>query len=98
MTLADLKTLLALNGNQRLPHLEVEIFADIILYTCYLESICSKYVWYKSYHKDRSGDLAWLVYVYTYNVIKDRWVEAEAVIAEDPNWMRRYRTFINPTT
>jgi hypothetical protein len=90
MALDELKTLLALNGNQRIAHLEKEIFADEKLYTCYLESICSKYVEYEAYEPGKPGDLSWLAYMYAGEVIKGRWPEAEAVIATDRYWAYRY--------
>jgi hypothetical protein len=80
MTLDELKTLLALNGQQRLPHLETEIFADITLYTCYLESLCSKYEWYRHYDTKDPLDIGWLVLSYAELVIQGRWPEAEHII------------------
>jgi hypothetical protein len=92
MTLDELKTILALNGNKRLPHLESEIFTSSELYTCYLESLCSKYWWFESYIPDAAGQLPWLAVRYAREVIHSRWPEAEKVIATDPEWAYRYAT------
>jgi hypothetical protein len=81
MTNNDILTIIKLRGPIRSPELEEEIFADKKLYTCYLESICSKYKEYEAYEP---GDIAWLAYSYASEVIKGRWPEAESVIATDP--------------
>jgi hypothetical protein len=79
MTLDELKTLLALNGNQRLAHLESEIFANKDLCIQYLDGLSKKYVWAFSlkYHMYRYPLIA-------VRLSQDRWPEAERLIASNP--------------
>lgn len=90
MTLNELQILLALNGNERIEYAECEIFANIELYTCYLESICSDKWWMFDYDKDGTGELAWLAYMYASDVIDDRWLEAEPIVVTDSKWTYYY--------
>jgi hypothetical protein len=80
MTLKELKILLVLNGNQRIPYAEDEIFSNKSLYTLYLKKVCNEYV------IDGSSDLPRLVYLYATDAIKDRWLEAERVITKCSFW------------
>jgi hypothetical protein len=82
MTLNELKTLLALNGNQRLPHLEEEIFADKSLYTVYVVSLCKNFDRLELYKK-RIENISWLIFRYATSILKSRWPESELVIAKD---------------
>jgi hypothetical protein len=87
----ELKMLLALNGNQRLPHLEEEIFSDENLYSYYLVEICNIYIW--CCHYSNCDDYAGLAHMYAMDVIGDRWPEAEAVIFSDFMWSVMYNKF-----
>jgi hypothetical protein len=88
MLLDELKMLLALNGNRRIPHLEEEIFASKKLYTFYLEELIDrKMPELMLYNIDSEYfNSPWLAYKYALDVIKSRWTEAEAVIATSPCW------------
>jgi hypothetical protein len=92
MGLNELKMLLALNGNQRLSHLEAEIFTREELYKFYLECISNKYEWY--WHYVISANLPWLAYKYSMCVIKGRWSEAEGLIRSVPTYKRMYNIFL----
>jgi hypothetical protein len=85
MTLDELKTLLALNGNQRLAHLEEEIFADKELYTYYLKSISTMRF---------TNDVGSMIRNYAIFVIGGRWPEAEKMILENPYDVYFYTTDI----
>jgi hypothetical protein len=79
MTLDELKTLLALNGQQRIPYAENEIFGNIELTDVYLKSLC-----YSRRHRPWSNScIAWYAYWYAAHVIKGRWPEAELLIKSD---------------
>jgi hypothetical protein len=91
-TVNDILTIIKLRGPIRSPELEEEIFADISLYTCYLESVCSKYKWFKAYSPETSDELAGVAYYYSADIIRDRWIEAEVLIATDPEWACWYAT------
>jgi hypothetical protein len=89
MTLGELKTLLALNGRQRIPYAEVEIFADKELCICYLIELNRAKHWsidsINSWPEDADiFDIdkfsAYLVYSYARYAIKNRWPEAEHII------------------
>jgi hypothetical protein len=90
MTLDELKTLLALNGNVRIPYAEDEIFVDKELYLYYLEALCKEYEWYKYYTPLDDTEHAWLALNYSNYIIKGRWIEAESIIATDPHWAYHY--------
>jgi hypothetical protein len=81
MTLDELKTILVLNGNQRIPYAEVEIFENPKLTNIYLHSISSEYKWY--FGINYCSDVPWTAYRYAKNVIKGRWIEAEPLIKAD---------------
>ena len=76
---AELKTILALAGSKRLLHLEEEIFANNELTSLYLNNLCNGDI------KPVPGrDNAYLAYFYAITTIKCRWLEAEHIIAADP--------------
>jgi hypothetical protein len=81
MTLDELKTLLALNGKQRIPYAEEEIFDNKDLYTCYLDEICKNTYWINQLTSTESGSLSAIAYLYAKLEIGSRWMEAEPVIA-----------------
>jgi hypothetical protein len=84
MTLDELKLLLTLNGQQRIPYAEEEIFFSKPLYTYYLEEISKNYNWFHAYDRECISDLEWLACRYAKDVIKGRWLEVESVIATQP--------------
>jgi hypothetical protein len=92
MTLAELKTLLALNGQQRIPYAEEEIFSTDELYEFYLESISSKHIWFEDYIKDGMAGLSWIAYSYAHEVIKGRWLAAERIILTEKDFTFYYAT------
>jgi hypothetical protein len=91
LNIDELKILLTLNGQQRLPHLESEIFASRDLYTCYLDALCKDYDWYENYSNYGIGCIA---YRYSKSVIKGRWPEAEKVIATSPQFAYCYAKYV----
>jgi hypothetical protein len=86
MPLDELKTLLALNGNARIPHLEDEIFANKELYTWYLVELNKDKEWFSEFDPCEPSDIIWLACSYANDVIKGRWTEAEVLIMADP-WL-----------
>jgi hypothetical protein len=89
-TCKDLKILLSLNGNNRLPHLEKEIFSSRELYTlylCKLAETCDISV----YDVEEIDDMCWVIYSYSKYVIHARWPEAESVILLNLRWGTWYR-------
>jgi hypothetical protein len=83
MTLDELKTLLALNGQQRIPYVEVEIFASKELYAWYLHELCKHKCWEEIYTME--PDLyCFLAYSYADFILDGRWPEAETLIASNP--------------
>jgi hypothetical protein len=93
MTLNELKTLLALNGQQRIMYAENEIFGNIELTDAYLKSLCYN-VHIKNRFRWRPNNnirsIAWLAYWYAAHVIKGRWLEAEPLIKTDRNARNYY--------
>lgn len=80
MNLNELKILLALNGGQRLPHLEVEIFANEELTELYTISYLGRWM---------IIDIPWKLQYHAKHAMKCRWPEAEIVIKRSrPHWKR----------
>jgi hypothetical protein len=87
MALDELKTLLALNGNARIPHLESEIFSDPDLYQFYFTKLS---------HSTALGfdiitkcDIARFVYMYA-DMMSFRWIEAEQFVSTQSGWATYY--------
>lgn len=101
ITLDELKLLLSLNGNQRLPHLESEIFSGTIeMRNFYLECMTrfrldnrglTEYVAFDHARIRGQYDAEWAVYMYSKLVIKGRWKEAECVFAINSTWWTEYK-------
>ena len=86
--LNELRVLLALNGNKRVPDLEAEIFANFATADFYLNSICKKYNWY-----DIESPISELAYLYIAEEIHSPWPEAEPILlltAEDAYYYAVY--------
>jgi hypothetical protein len=79
MTVDELKTLLALNGQQRILYAEEEIFTNSELYTCYVLEFGSR-----CRIKFNTPNIAWITFRCAELLIKDRWPEAENLIASTP--------------
>jgi hypothetical protein len=92
VTVDELKTLLALNGQQRIPYMESEIFVDKELYTFYLEHICSKYSWF--FEDTISRTPTHLAFLYACEIIKDRWPSAEGIIIASPHTSYFYAEYV----
>ncbi len=86
MKIDELKILLALNGNQRIEHLEAEIFANKKITTVYLHSLCKDFPWYKP--TDSNANLA---DTYALYILNARWPLAERVIVSDPSRWEYYK-------
>jgi hypothetical protein len=81
MTLDELKMLLALNGNVRIPYAEEEIFTSKDLYTYYLIELSKDKPWFRYFDiTDPSADTVFLIYRYSREILKVRWLEAECVV------------------
>jgi hypothetical protein len=85
MTLDELKTLLALNGNQRILHLESEIFSNEEIYTYYINKLVEKDTAYYP-----NSYVVYLIYYYIHRIIRKRWPEAEDVIATNRSYADKY--------
>lgn len=96
IVLEELKLLLSLNGDQRLPHLEKEIFTNRCLTVYYLERLIidlnegTQISIIRDKTKTTANDLAWAVYIYSKYKIKDKWPIAEKFLSEDPHWYNCY--------
>ena len=88
----DIKLMITLAGNQRLPHYEAEIFADFELTSYYLNTLCKDVQWARVV--ETRVRCAQLASYYAEYVIKGRWPEAEAVISRDSECWTWYRHFI----
>ena len=84
----DIKLMITLAGKQRLPHLEADIFADYELTCFYLTVLCRDLGQYDSL--DTKNDCAWAAYRYAGDVLKGRWLEAEAMISSDAQFAYFY--------
>lgn len=72
----ELKLLLTLNSNERLPHMEEEIFADSDeIIHLYLYSICKATDWYLE--SDVIDDM---IFFYARYTLQSRWPAAEATM------------------
>jgi hypothetical protein len=89
MTLDELKMLLALNGNQRIPYAEEEIFADKILYKVYLVHLRHCVSDLVSFEEDIEV-FSWLAFEYARMEIKGRWPEAETIIVTNAQASAQY--------
>lgn len=86
MKLNELKILLALNGNKRLPELEEEIFSNEKFSFLYLNKV-TRGVWTFDYGWDTFShitDCPEVIYVHAHEILKSRWIAAEHIIATDP--------------
>ena len=79
----DIKLMITLAGNQRLPLLEADIFADFELTWFYLNALskggCEE--WYPKIPS--TFDCEWAAYYYARDVIKGRWPEAEGILLKN---------------
>ena len=82
----DIKLMITLAGNQRLPHYEAAIFANHEL-TCYYFNAL-----YQDVHCPHLTHIecARAAYGYARHVIKGRWPEAEPIIARNADYACRY--------
>lgn len=78
LTVDELNTLLVLNGNKRIPHLEVEIFEDIELYVPYIIKLATAINM-----KLNSDNITCLLARYAF-ITNCRWPVAELLISKDP--------------
>ena len=78
----DIKLMIALAGNQRLPHLEADIFADFELTCCYLNTLCKDEDWLEEV--DTNYRSARAAYCYSVHILDARWSEAEPIISGIP--------------
>ena len=84
----DIKLMIAIAGNRRLPHLEVNIFADHELTCFYLTILCKDLYWWDPINTHL--ECAWAAYYYFKDVLRCRWPEAEALIASDEDYWAWY--------
>jgi hypothetical protein len=95
MTIDELKMLLALNGNQRIPYAENEIFGNTPLYFYYITALTEKYDWVTQHALSVAGplddlDIKWLAFRYAYAIIGKRWPEAEKIIITNAHYSYHY--------
>ena len=83
----ELKILLALNGNKRIPHMEEEIFANGYLTRIYLTRLVAGIGDHDDPELFSNG---YHIFYYARDVIKARWYEAEAAI-KDTGWWYEYK-------
>jgi hypothetical protein len=82
MTVDDLKMLLALNGNNRIPHLEEEIFTSEELYNCYICELSKGKMWYSQHNEIDGNNISLWLFFYAKYTMESRWPEAEHIIAK----------------
>ena len=87
---ADIKLMITLAGNQRLPHYEAAIFADLELTCFYLNTLCKDNEWICPCNTKADFDFVRVTCWYARRVIKGRWPEAETLIASDPGHVHKY--------
>ena len=90
----DIKLMITLAGNQRLPHLEAAIFADCEFTYFYLDALLKGENWYSGTIETKKG-CAWAAFWYAKYTIKGRWPEAEAVIASNTVYRGWYNKFLS---
>ena len=81
----EIKTLIALTGNKRIPDLEAEIFADATLTKLYLHTLCKTQSWYIHYNS-----ISFMAYAYAVGVMNTPWPEAESIIKIDRDIRNHY--------
>lgn len=74
----EIKTIIALSGNRRLPELETEIFSDEELTTFYLTALRGN-----TSITPTNGNIA---FWYANKILKSRWHEAEDIIMKNPRY------------
>jgi hypothetical protein len=92
--ITELKVLLALNGRQRIPYAEEEIFSNRSLYSEYLKELCKDFECYNLFVNGTDADLAGLADYYADEIIDGRWLAAEHIIATNGTWAVSYATNI----
>lgn len=104
ITPGELKVLLSLNGDKRIPELEVEIFSDTPLTYLYLTHM-SQYMsdnrphitlneLFKEDVIASEKQAAWAIYWYCVYFLPNGWPEAEHIISKDRGWYKHYRVDI----
>ena len=82
----QMKTIITLAGNRRLPHLEEEIFTNRVLTKFYLKQLCKDFTWCNV-----SGCTGpELAVTYAVDVLHGRWPEAEHLFVENPMLAYQY--------
>lgn len=85
----NIKSLIVLNGNRRIPEFEKEIFASDELTKIYL-SMIAEIVW-PGYNVNIDLNISSTVYVYTkYHTHGERWHQAESCILQSPEYAYYY--------
>jgi hypothetical protein len=90
VTLDELKTLLALNGNQRIEYAESEIFADNIMCVHYLHEVTRHHI----QEGPENYDIKFLILECSEYVIKGRWPETEHIIIDDAFYSSQYAFYV----
>ena len=88
----DIKLMITLAGNQRLPHLGADIFKDKELTCFYLRTLIKGFDGWDPILTNK--DCIWAAYYYAVEVIKGRWPEAEHLIARNGDYWRAYEVFL----
>lgn len=102
ISIDELEILLNLNGNNRLVHLEKDIFncPDVQVIYLYLTRIidncsCKSHVY--EYLKSSSGHTiqsdtgaCWAIFYISEHVLHGRWTEAECILIKDEWWYNTY--------
>lgn len=86
----ELKTIITLSGNKRLPDLEEEIFSgnhEIIEF--YLRLICRHEDWYAG----NFDDIGIMVDFYATRTLGQRWFAAEIILDNYPDWKLHYESW-----
>lgn len=92
----ELKTLIILSGNKRLPDLEEEIFSNKELTNVYLRELFVVYP-DKDFYIHNSHHIDTLVYTYAKHIIRGPWPEVEHIIINTDNgyWWKHYLNWFN---
>lgn len=85
MTHDELKIILLLSGNKRLPDLEEEIFADDILSIIYVAQMCADHAPPIKTDIYKSDRICQYIAQYTEHTLKRRWIAAEQYLRRHPD-------------
>lgn len=77
----ELRIIIALHGNKRIPHLEEELFSRFDIALDYMRALHT----YKTYHS-----LQDIIFLYAKDVLKERWPVAEQMLFTDEDLKRHY--------